>query len=254
MIHFFRKIRHDLIANNKPLKYMRYAIGEIVLVVIGILIALGINNWNQESKDSKLGKEYLTRIHRDLVQDTTNFRDIIKSNTNLRNDIRDVLVVLYQEINTKEQVQKICAIYDKSVDQKFFPNQNTYKGMTNSGLLPLIQNIELKEAIFNLYSEYDEKRALFLGNTNWLNRIVSNIDIQTDFIKFSADVLDIYTTEEMLNHDDWSFLNNKTDEEFKIIVRAFSAAAWIQKISDGYYVELINSIKIVLQLLEKELK
>ena len=110
MIHFFRKIRHDLIANNKPLKYIRYAIGEIVLVVIGILIALGINNWNQESKDSKLGKEYLTRIHRDLVQDTTNFRDIIKSNENLRNDIKDMLVILYQEVNKKEQVQKMAAI------------------------------------------------------------------------------------------------------------------------------------------------
>ena len=95
---------------------------------------------------------------------------------------------------------------------------------------------------------------LFLSNKEWMDRIAANVDTQTDFIKFSDEVIDIYTTEEMLNHDDWAFLNNKTDEKFKIIVRAFSAAAWIQKISDGYYVELINSIKIVLQLLEKELK
>ena len=48
MIHFFRKTRKKLADENKPLKYMRYAIGEIVLVVIGILIALQINNWNEE--------------------------------------------------------------------------------------------------------------------------------------------------------------------------------------------------------------
>jgi len=46
MINFFRKIRKKLADDNKPLKYMRYAIGEILLVVIGILIALQINNWN----------------------------------------------------------------------------------------------------------------------------------------------------------------------------------------------------------------
>jgi len=48
MLHFFRKIRHDLIANSKSIKYLKYAIGEIVLVVLGILIALQINNRNEQ--------------------------------------------------------------------------------------------------------------------------------------------------------------------------------------------------------------
>jgi len=47
MIPFFRKIRKQMVDQNKPMKYMRYAIGEIALVVIGILIVLSINNWNQ---------------------------------------------------------------------------------------------------------------------------------------------------------------------------------------------------------------
>ncbi len=50
MINFFRKTRKKLADDNKPLKYARYAIGEIVLVVVGILIALSINNWHQEQK------------------------------------------------------------------------------------------------------------------------------------------------------------------------------------------------------------
>ena len=56
MINFFRKIRKKLADDNKPLKYARYAIGEIVLVVVGILIALSINNWNDERK-TKLSDE-----------------------------------------------------------------------------------------------------------------------------------------------------------------------------------------------------
>ncbi len=50
MINLFRNVRRKLADDNRPLKYMRYAIGEIVLVVIGILIALQINNWNEERK------------------------------------------------------------------------------------------------------------------------------------------------------------------------------------------------------------
>ena len=50
MIKFFRKIRYNLMEQNKTGKYFKYAIGEIILVVIGILIALSINNWNEAKK------------------------------------------------------------------------------------------------------------------------------------------------------------------------------------------------------------
>ena len=51
MIEFFRKTRYDLMKKNKTGKYLKYAIGEIILVVIGILIALSINNWNETRKE-----------------------------------------------------------------------------------------------------------------------------------------------------------------------------------------------------------
>jgi len=156
------------------------------------LIALQINNWNQDNKDSNLGREYLSRIHRDLAQDTTNFRNIINYNENLRNNIKGMLVTLYNEIDKKEQVQKMSTIYDNALDQVFSPNDNTYKRMINSGALHLIQNLELKEEIVNLYSQYDKKKALFLSNKEWIDRIAANVDTKTDFIKFSDEVIDIY--------------------------------------------------------------
>ena len=51
MINFFRKIRKKMADDSKPMKYLRYAIGEILLVVIGILIAIQINNWNMYKKN-----------------------------------------------------------------------------------------------------------------------------------------------------------------------------------------------------------
>ena len=69
MINFFRKIRQKLLAENKVSKYLIYAIGEIVLVVIGILIALSINNWNEERKRKSLIRTYIASLQADLRND-----------------------------------------------------------------------------------------------------------------------------------------------------------------------------------------
>ena len=70
MIKFFRKIRQRLLSENRFSKYLVYAIGEIVLVVIGILIALQINNWNENRKELKKSQALLEEFKKDLVRDT----------------------------------------------------------------------------------------------------------------------------------------------------------------------------------------
>ena len=73
MIKFFRKIRQKLLVENRFNKYLLYAIGEIVLVVIGILIALQINNWNQYKNNQETLKLYLTEFNEEIK---FNIRDI----------------------------------------------------------------------------------------------------------------------------------------------------------------------------------
>jgi len=73
MLKFFRKIRYDLMENNKTTKYLKYAIGEIVLVVVGILIALGINNWNENRKMNLAEKVVLNNIYENLTIDSIQF-------------------------------------------------------------------------------------------------------------------------------------------------------------------------------------
>ena len=67
MIKFFRKIRQNLLIENKTGKYLKYAIGEIILVVIGILIALQINNWNEQRKNQDNVHLSLFQILNDLL-------------------------------------------------------------------------------------------------------------------------------------------------------------------------------------------
>ena len=70
MINFFRHIRRTLISENKIGNCFKYAIGEILLVVVGILIALQINNWNENHKKERLKDNYIGSLLDDLKQDT----------------------------------------------------------------------------------------------------------------------------------------------------------------------------------------
>lgn len=81
MLNFFRKTRKQLAEDNKPLKYMRYAIGEIVLVVIGILIALGINNWNEDKNMHKRELTLLSELSSNLEINITNLENDINTQT-----------------------------------------------------------------------------------------------------------------------------------------------------------------------------
>jgi len=68
MIKFFRKIRQNLLMENKTGKYFKYTIGEIILVVIGILIALSINSWNSDRLQNAKNRQLLLKMSKELDQ------------------------------------------------------------------------------------------------------------------------------------------------------------------------------------------
>lgn len=104
MIKFFRKIRQQLLTENKFSKYLLYAIGEIILVVIGILIALQINNWNEK----RLQDQALKNIYSIIVED-------------LKNDISDINLILKFK---KEREPIFNKILDGKMSKKDYENCN----------------------------------------------------------------------------------------------------------------------------------
>ncbi|HKJ46852.1 MAG TPA: DUF6090 family protein [Balneolales bacterium] len=90
----FRKQRLKLAADNNVVKYLRYAFGEIVLVVIGILIALQVNNWNEQHNSNQRINNALAEIHDDLVLDRTVLQDhiaVLKSDLTAQKNVIDTL-------------------------------------------------------------------------------------------------------------------------------------------------------------------
>ena len=96
MVKFFRQIRKSLIDQNNMWKYLKYAIGEIILVVIGILIALQINNWNEHHNQQKTLNNIYANIKVDLEEDIRSIDKIISTNEDLE---KIYLAIINKEIS-----------------------------------------------------------------------------------------------------------------------------------------------------------
>jgi len=103
MIKFFRKIRQNSIAENKFSDYLKYAIGEILLVVIGILIALSINNWNDYQKDRAMGKVLLESLLKDLEKDQS---ILVRASANNRYNLK-IMDTLFYKISANSNYNMI---------------------------------------------------------------------------------------------------------------------------------------------------
>ena len=156
MINFFRRLRQRLLTENKVSRYFFYAFGEIVLVVIGILIALSINNWNESQKESALQKVYLKGIAQDLKKDVEQANAIIE----------DYLVPL-NIINGLEPHFKLdAALRLENIDttslsftklflrpNSFRSTKGTYSSLIADGKSNLIKNKILFQKVQSIYDE-----------------------------------------------------------------------------------------------------
>ena len=97
MIKFFRKIRQHLLRDNKMGDYLKYAVGEIVLVVIGILIALSINNWNESRKNDLKQALLVKNIIEDLRLDFIHINKSLEQVSNQMNLIDDLISKIFDE-------------------------------------------------------------------------------------------------------------------------------------------------------------
>jgi len=134
MIKFFRKIRHQLLTENKFTKYLLYAIGEIVLVVIGILIALSINNWNEKRLAQIKVRSYLSDFITDLKADTKSFKGGIE----FYNEIIEYKEPLLRITDlSKTEIEKLKDLINL---QRFTIKivDNTYQRVKNSGLTEFV--------------------------------------------------------------------------------------------------------------------
>lgn len=145
MIKFFRNIRQKAIAENRLGKYATYAVGEIVLVVIGILIALSINNWNENSKTDTLEYEALQNLKADFEFNKIHLQKIIEKN---KENIENSLVILEHTGNKFKGDFLLDSILISAVSAPSFNPQNGFlDDLTSSGSLGILKNSQLRSKL-----------------------------------------------------------------------------------------------------------
>jgi len=199
MIKFFSKIRKTLITQNKVGKYLLYAFGEIVLVVIGILIALQINNWQQQSKEGKLERRYLQNLVKELKQDSIALSANSKKlnyQANTKNPLLDIL----NEGSYHDSLSSYFSLQWRPI-YPYTPLTSTYKEMTNSSHLSIIKSDELRENIVKMYNSYEDLQSDEAFLLEFFKSLVTQL---------SKEVPDLYnpTTQDILDLSNNAYVMN----------------------------------------------
>ena len=167
MLKFFRSLRKNLISESKTTKYFKYAIGEILLVVIGILLALQINNWNQNRQDRLQEQEILGQ----LLNEYDNNLNQLHQKMEIRNVVVKSSLKLLNYRNTDKQsidADSFNLHVSRFITRPTFdPELGVTNELTSSGKLYLITNPQLRNYITSfpsLLSELTEEERVAFNN------------------------------------------------------------------------------------------
>lgn len=151
MSKVFKTIRKSNIMANNSKKYFKYAIGEIILVVIGILIALQINNWNENNKLERKEIELLQLVKQDLIENNKEIKDLEKRLSVNKNGVDSILSIFKK---TEKQDNLFLPLSVAMVHRKSnFNNSNTgYKLILNNST-SIISNDSILKSILSLYEK-----------------------------------------------------------------------------------------------------
>lgn len=250
MIKFFRKIRHRLITNNKFSKYLLYAIGEIVLVVIGILIALQINNWNEQNKINKTEHKYLKRLVIDLAVDSIYYEQKIMKSELAIKELNEYIHKAYETQKSMEEVKELFNHLYLNTDHLTTQN-STYKELISSGNINIFKNESLKESIIDYYRIIEESTTQIeefnLVSTQYLvesSRVVRNMQ------KFHPAYRDIFNVSNMYMEGEWDFINDPKSEKFQ----ALESMASIYHLRNKEHLLHFNRLKSILSDLKIKLE
>lgn len=246
-------MRQKLLTENKFSKYMIYALGEIVLVVIGILIALSINNWNESRKESLIEQNYLKRLLVDLESDYKTLTFSKGLSNDRINQIKLLTDVIKNPLMPNENAILIIESIEKVTWRSYLPlSKIVYNELLNSGKMSLIQSEKLRNLLSNYYVDAD----------HW-EMILNLEDAQKEFSHATAGLLSIEILTAIENSSSLRNTNpthgmdiNLEEKDFNRIVQEFStktdAIKWLPEIH--HYHILVDKIITNLSIQNETIK
>lgn len=244
MIKFFRNIRQNLLNEGKTSKYFKYALGEIILVVAGILIALQINNWNQQRIEQDKEQTYLTNIKRDLENQLISIGLQLEFEKEILDNVQPFLSYFY-----KTSKIKLDSTFTKNLSivtsrKTFVRTDPTYTDLISSGNIDIIKNTEFKNKLIEYYQNLERVEKINHNNNLYLN----------DQIYFSEILKLIYFDEESSpNSDELMEISNRivnTDENKLKLINLVNFRKMLAEGSIDLMLEIKEQTQELLDLME----
>lgn len=246
MIKFFRKIRQKLLSENKFSKYLIYAVGEIILVVIGILIALQINNWNESRKNAKLQYAALSSLKQNLIKDSLEIHDELQDFKDLNQEL-ETLKKLFKGINVDNlSYETITSAIVSTVS--LVPAKSTFDELQSSGRFNIISNRDLTDSIIGYYNFIEDRVTPFTSSvktyarSNFAPHLLGNYQLEMDYV------------EDLFPNRPLSEVELEKIKGDLFMKNAVNQRSYIFKSLELTYQYLMVKIRMLIAMIENELK
>ena len=148
MIKLFRKIRYDLMEKNKTGKYLKYAIGEILLVMIGILLALQVNTWNQRRLDDIDEKILLSNIHDEFVKNKDFLKEVMQTESEAYKANKGIMKLIGSSKEELSSHNLDSLFYESLPAAQFTSTQHSISNIIQNGKLNIIKDNTIIKLIY----------------------------------------------------------------------------------------------------------
>ena len=251
MIKFFRKIRQNLLIENKTEKYFKYAIGEIVLVVIGILIALSINNWNEKRKlrNTEIG------LLKELKTDLTATLDDLKSDIKVVEGTLKITDSLYKNMTIhikKKSNEPFLMKTGHLLNPILYPKLGAYEALQNYGINN-ISNVDLRGDITDFYQ-------LQLTRVREVEQRIIDLDANElkpylrDISKIMSDCEDCYSITDLIKSkaNRYFMILDPQDKLLQLYRLRYGLFNWVNSLYNKAALSIENLIKAIDTELDKK--
>ena len=246
-MRFFKLFRKN---SNGNFDYVKYALGEIILVVLGILIALQVNNLNETRIEKRAMKDYFQKISFNINAD-------IKESKRLLNFRQEHIVSCNKvskaliENNFSDQLLIQKAIFEMIIEVQLNYNKDAFESLKSSGYLRYLNNEEIEELLNDYYNQINQIEMFEIDQRDWANALELELDKNGFFYSYTQ-------LDQKVHADLFTLMGNYTSElknhpGHKIIMRLLFRGGTNNSFLTGFYENHIKTGNQLIEILNKEI-
>ena len=237
--------------NSNNSGYIKYAIGEIILVALGILIALQVNNMNQSRLEKKALKNYFEKIKSNVQLDMIESEKLLKFRTDHAHACNEVSQMLIEnDFSNQLKIQQ--SIFDMIIEKQLNYNRSAFESLKSSGYLRHVHKKSLEKLLYAYYDQVNEIEMFEIDQRDWANALELELD-KNGFI-YEWTQIGEKVHKNLFTQISWYSKSLKSHEGHKIIMRLLFRGGSNTSLLTGLYENHIQSSKKLLEELDLYLK